>query len=135
MTITQEELKPNSRIEVTVQGSGDGKVWSDVIDSQFARVVVTSGSPLSRRQFEVLRWLADGKRPKDIALILGVSKSAINGHVENVKVALGLDTTVAIVARALRAGWIKCRGEGSRSPRNRGKSSGCSGHILPGHIR
>lgn len=63
--------------------------------------------PLTDRQLEVLRWLADGKRPNDVALILGVAKSTIRAHVENIKVALGLDTTVAIVVQAIRNGWIK----------------------------
>ena len=63
--------------------------------------------PLTPRQLEVLRWLADGKRPNDVALILGISKSTIRSHVENIKVELGLDTTVAIVVAALRRGWIK----------------------------
>lgn len=63
--------------------------------------------PLSRRgltlrQAEVLHWIAQGKRDKEIALILGVSYRTVTDHVRAILVKLGVETRTAAAAEAMR---------------------------------
>lgn len=56
---------------------------------------------LSRRESEVLLWIAEGKRDKEIALILGISYRTVTDHVRAILTKLGVETRTAAVA-ALR---------------------------------
>lgn len=58
-------------------------------------------SGLSRREAEVLLWIAEGKRDKEIALILGISYRTVTDHVRAILTKLGVETRTAAVA-ALR---------------------------------
>jgi DNA-binding CsgD family transcriptional regulator len=60
---------------------------------------------LSKRQAEVLKYVAMGKTNAEIAIILGVSRLTVSKHVENILQCLGVETrtaaaTIAIAARA-----------------------------------
>jgi DNA-binding CsgD family transcriptional regulator len=59
---------------------------------------------LSRRECEVLVWVAEGKTNAEIAVILGTSARTIDKHVEHVLRKLGVETRTAAVARALAVG-------------------------------
>ncbi len=64
------------------------------------------GSPLTERELEVLRHVAEGQSNKEIARALGVSVSTVKLHVQEVLGKLGaLDRTHAAV-KALRAGLL-----------------------------
>jgi DNA-binding CsgD family transcriptional regulator len=58
---------------------------------------------LTRREHEVLRWIADGKSNGEIATILGVSISTAKTHVEHVLAKLGVEnrTAAAMVLRSV----------------------------------
>jgi DNA-binding CsgD family transcriptional regulator len=56
---------------------------------------------LSRREAEVLAWVAEGKANGDIATILGASVRTIEKHMERVFRKLGVETRTAAAARAL----------------------------------
>lgn len=56
---------------------------------------------LSRRETEVLAWVAEGKSNADIAVILGASVRTIDKHLEHVFRKLGVETRTAAAARAL----------------------------------
>jgi DNA-binding CsgD family transcriptional regulator len=58
---------------------------------------------LSRRETEVLRWVAQGKRNADIGGILGISTATVNHHVEHIHRKLDVETRTAAVACALSA--------------------------------
>lgn len=53
---------------------------------------------LSRRESEVLLWIAEGKRDKEIALILGISYRTVTDHVRSILTKLGVETRTAAVA-------------------------------------
>src|SRR5262245_45165899 len=55
---------------------------------------------LTRRQAEVLAWLAQGKTNADIAAILSISPSTVARHVEAIFAALGVRTRTAAAAAA-----------------------------------
>lgn len=68
-----------------------------------------SGGPqiLTRREIEVLAWLADGKSDWQIGQILGVSAKTVNFHVENAKRKFGVATRIQAVVAAVRQGTIR----------------------------
>jgi DNA-binding NarL/FixJ family response regulator len=59
--------------------------------------------PLTRRETEVLLWLARGKSNRDIAQILNISYRTINKHLEQIYPKLGVETRTSAVAMAIRA--------------------------------
>jgi DNA-binding response OmpR family regulator len=59
--------------------------------------------PLTRREGEVLLWLARGKSNRDIAQILNVSYRTIDKHLEQIYPKLGVEARTAAVAMAIRA--------------------------------
>lgn len=61
--------------------------------------------PLTRREREVLRYLAAGRRDRDIARALNVSPRTVGGHVTNLLGKLGVESRTAAVAYALRHGF------------------------------
>jgi DNA-binding CsgD family transcriptional regulator len=55
---------------------------------------------LTRRECEVLHWLAFGKRDREIAAILGIAVRTARKHVEHVRAKLHVETRMAAVAAA-----------------------------------
>jgi len=62
-----------------------------------------SRAKLTRREAEVLLWLARGKANRDIAQILEVSYRTVDKHLEQIYPKLGVETRTAAVALAIRA--------------------------------
>lgn len=56
---------------------------------------------LTRREAEVLRWIAEGKSNHDIGMILGASTRTICKHVEHIFSKLGVENRTAAAAVAL----------------------------------
>lgn len=59
---------------------------------------------LTRREAEVLSWLAKGKTNRDIAEILGISRHTVSKHLEHLFEKLGVETRSAATAIATRQG-------------------------------
>jgi DNA-binding CsgD family transcriptional regulator len=57
-------------------------------------------SPLTRREAEILGWIADGKTTRQIATILVVSPHTVRKHIEHILEKLDVRTRSAAVARA-----------------------------------
>jgi DNA-binding CsgD family transcriptional regulator len=57
-------------------------------------------SGLTRRQAEVLYWVAEGKTDGEIGTILGVSVRTVQKHVEHILTKLGVETRTAAAAWA-----------------------------------
>ena len=60
---------------------------------------------LTRREAEVLSWLAKGKTNRDIAEILGMSPRTVNKHLEHVYAKLGVETRTSAAAVLARGDW------------------------------
>lgn len=56
---------------------------------------------LTRRETEVLAWVAEGKTSAEIASILGMGRRAVEKHLEHIYPKLGVETRTAAAARAL----------------------------------
>jgi putative nucleotidyltransferase with HDIG domain len=63
-------------------------------------------SPLSDRETDVLRVLAQGRVYKVIAAELGLSTSTVRSHLHNAYAKLGVDDRAQAVLRATEMGWI-----------------------------
>jgi DNA-binding response OmpR family regulator/DNA-binding CsgD family transcriptional regulator len=59
---------------------------------------------LTRREAEVLSWLAKGKTNRDIADIIGMSPRTVNKHLEHIFEKLGVETRTAAAAVAASMG-------------------------------
>ena len=60
--------------------------------------------PVTRREREVLSWLAAGKTDKDIGAILGMSPRTVQKHLQHIYEKLGVETRTAAVVRAMEIG-------------------------------
>ena len=58
---------------------------------------------LTRRETEVLAWVAEGKTSAEVASILGIGRRAVEKHLERIYPKLGVETRTAAAARALAA--------------------------------
>ena len=65
-----------------------------------------SGSPLSERETQVLRYISTGGSNKDVARHLGISPSTVRTHVESVFRKLQCSTRAAATVKALTSGFI-----------------------------
>jgi DNA-binding CsgD family transcriptional regulator len=57
---------------------------------------------LTHRECEVLRWLMEGKRNDEIAVIVGAKPRTVGKHLENIYSKLGVETRAAAAAEARR---------------------------------
>ncbi|MGB3292859.1 MAG: LuxR C-terminal-related transcriptional regulator [Phormidesmis sp.] len=63
-------------------------------------------SPLSEREQEVIRLLAQGQRDRDIAEGLYISERTVKFHVKNMLKKLGVRTRIQAVFEAAQKGWL-----------------------------
>src|SRR5437764_13424354 len=52
--------------------------------------------PLTRRELEVVEWIAAGKRNREIGKILGCSSRTVQKHVQHILEKLHLETRIAV---------------------------------------
>ncbi|NCD34938.1 MAG: LuxR family transcriptional regulator [Spartobacteria bacterium] len=85
---------------VTVHFSGDSQERYRV----FFAVINISGPPdhygMTDREKDVLRWVCQGKRNEEIAVILGISPFTVRNHVEKVLAKLGVENRGSAAAMA-----------------------------------
>lgn len=61
---------------------------------------------MTRRENQILAWLAEGLTNKEIAQRLTLSSRTVDTHVERVLAKLGVTTRTRAVAAALRGGLV-----------------------------
>jgi DNA-binding CsgD family transcriptional regulator len=62
-----------------------------------------SSLPLTRRESEILAYIAVGKTNREIGIILDISSRTVSKHVEHILERLGVETRTAAAATALEA--------------------------------
>ena len=74
--------------------------------TRFRELLDSNGrlSPLSPRESECLRWVADGKTDFEVGKILNISPRTVRFHIRNAKEKLGVATRIQAVAK--RAGGV-----------------------------
>ena len=71
-----------------------------------AHSATARNSPLSEREQEVIRLLAQGERDRDIAEQLYISERTVKFHVKNMLQKLGVRTRIQAVFEAAKNGWL-----------------------------
>lgn len=101
---TGEELIPAIRCVAS------GRRW---IPSPIAQCLKSRNGyePLTRREIEVLRWLARGLANKELAAELKISEYTVKDHIKNILAKLRVADRTQAVTAALRRGIIQLSGE------------------------
>lgn len=73
--------------------------------------------PLTKRELEVVEWIAAGKRNAEIGQILGCSSRTVQKHVQHILEKLHLETRIAVCIW-----WYEHRLDGNSSGTARRKS-------------
>lgn len=66
-------------------------------------------NPLSERERDVLRCLAQGLANKEAAARLGIAESTVKTHLANLFTKLGVSDRTEAVTVAVRRGWLSLR--------------------------
>lgn len=69
--------------------------------------MITNDHGMPRRILEVVGMLAEGQTAKEIARALGISPNTVNSYVQTARDITGAKNTTAMVACAMRRGWIQ----------------------------
>ncbi len=62
---------------------------------------------LSKRELEVIRWIASGRRQADVALQLKLSERTVEGHLRRIRNRLGAASTAQALYLLVRAGEVE----------------------------
>ncbi|WP_138379227.1 LuxR family transcriptional regulator [Luteithermobacter gelatinilyticus] len=68
--------------------------------------VPPSSSPLTPREIDCLKWVAQGKSSWEIGKILGISEHTVNGYIRDIYQKLDVSTRAMAVMTALRRGLM-----------------------------
>ena len=66
-----------------------------------------AGGPLSVREIEVLKWIAEGKSNKEIAALLFISEGTVKTHVLSIHEKLGVSDRTEAVVTAIKRGILR----------------------------
>jgi DNA-binding CsgD family transcriptional regulator len=94
---------PGESAQLVVRSVRRGSSEVLLLEEQYRSVPPDALRPLglTRREAEVLAWVAEGKSSGDIATILGTGRRAVEKHLEHIYPKLGVETRTAAAARAL----------------------------------
>lgn len=79
--------------------------------SSMGKAIETVIAPLTRRETQILNYVAEGNTNKQIADILGISEQTIKSHVSAILRKLNANDRAHAVALAIRNGWISVGGK------------------------
>jgi len=96
-TLTYHRIGPVAAIVLRPSGAGAGLVLLGESDQAAA-----NKSKLTRREAEILRWIAEGKSDQEIAKLLGLSQRTVEKHCERLFQKLGVEnrTSAALLPRS-----------------------------------
>lgn len=75
--------------------------------ARFRRPAHDTHGPLTRRETEVVRWVAFGETSAEIGERLGITEETVKSHVRNAMAKLGARSRAHLVAKALTGGLIE----------------------------
>jgi len=82
----------------------------------FTRTLEGVAAPLTRRETQILTYIAEGNSNKEIAHILEISEQTIKNHVSAILRKLNANDRAHAVALALHSGWISPETKPRRVP-------------------
>jgi DNA-binding NarL/FixJ family response regulator len=95
---------------ITACARGEKYFCGQIIDALLEKELSTqehcaTGS-ISEREIEVIRQLASGKRPKEVAALMNLSYHTIVTHKRNIYAKLGINNTIELAKYAVKTGLI-----------------------------
>lgn len=96
----------NQLRRMTYLDSDDRKQDDAMIHEMGVKYVHTDGSPLTRREAEVLRLMAEGKSNKSIGEFLFISEKTVKNHVSSILQKMEVDDRTQAVIIAIKNGWV-----------------------------
>lgn len=82
----------------------------------FSKTLEGIAAPLTRRETQILTYIAEGHSNKEIAHILEISEQTIKNHVSAILRKLNANDRAHAVALALHSGWISPEAKPRREP-------------------
>jgi two-component system response regulator DegU len=82
----------------------------------FTRTMEGIVAPLTKRETQILTYIAEGNSNKEIAHILEISEQTIKNHVSAILRKLNANDRAHAVALALHSGWISPEAKTRRIP-------------------
>src|SRR2546421_12952370 len=76
--------------------SRNGRPRGDSAKAHPKRPALLQSRPLTKRELEVVDWIAAGKRNREIGKILGCSSRTVQKHVQHILEKLHLETRIAV---------------------------------------
>jgi len=94
------------------------KVAKQVLDQfrGFKRTMGGIAAPLTKRETQILTYVAEGNTNKEIAHILSISEQTIKNHVSAILRKLNANDRAHAVTLALHSGWISPEAKPRRTP-------------------
>lgn len=94
------------------------KVARQVLDQfhGFTKTMKGVAAPLTKRETEILTYVAEGNSNKEIARILSISEQTIKNHVSAILRKLNANDRAHAVTLALHSGWISPEAKPRRVP-------------------
>ncbi len=84
-----------------------GRTYTDPrLQDRHASVQPADGQPLSERQHEILRWVAEGLSNRDIAVQLNITPNTVRDHLSEVMRRLEVSNRASAVSTAFRLGLL-----------------------------
>ena len=75
--------------------------------SLMGKDIETLMTPLSPREMEILKYIAEGTSNKRIALALGIGEQTIKNHITSIMRKLNANDRTHAVVLAMRKGWLE----------------------------
>ena len=72
--------------------------------------IVGAVSPITARQAQIVKYIAEGKTNKEIAYNLGTSWNTVKNQVSNILLRLNANDRAQAVALSMHNGWISMQG-------------------------
>lgn len=83
-----------------------GVISASTANESGVRYIHTEDSPLTKREAEVLRLMAEGKNNKAIGEHLFISEKTVKNHVSSILQKLNVDDRTQAVINAIKKGWV-----------------------------
>ncbi|MBD8498245.1 MULTISPECIES: response regulator [Paenibacillus] len=83
-----------------------GIMDEDVVRESGVRLNHIEGNPLTRREAEVLRLMAEGKSNKMIGEYLFISEKTVKNHVSSILQKMEVDDRTQAVINSIKNGWV-----------------------------
>jgi len=104
-----KQERPAALVDAIRSSAKGGPVYSDDVQERMVTGprTVTRGQSLSRREEEVLRYVARGMTKKEIAETMKLSIKTVEGHTDHLMKKLAIHNKVDLARYAIREGFIE----------------------------